>query len=316
MVREVLKPFVEEICEDKNTMIRVVLFDNYIQHIDIPNNREAAGKIIQEKVYAQGGTNFHEASKGLVTAATQMLEAHPTFQVWNGISCSFSGFRNFSNFFHQIFCGRIAIGNPLCHWMVFIDLLLSTFLQLTVIMCSDGEVSSDNARKGHSHWKDFVNNKYLKVHTIAPYVETIGISRSHDADVLSGFIVNDSCGNYVRVTDSTGIREAFQNAQNETMARASTKLTIEFPLSVHDGITLIKGKDTGSMKHEVIAVGDEFSSNFWIGVDELQQSIQIAGQLFVAVNGQQVPLEMKEATDDSQCQLQAIEFYDCILKDM
>ena len=190
------------------------------------------------------------------------------------------------------------------------------FLQLTVIMCSDGEVGKDNARRGHSHWKNFVNNKYLKVHTIPPYVETIGISSSHDADVLSGFIVNDSCGNYVRVTDSTGIREAFQNAQNETMARASTKLTIEVPLCVHKRIQLIRWKDSGPMKHEIIAVGDEFSSNFWVGVDELQQSIQIAGQLFVAVNGQQVPLEIEEVTDDSQCQVEAIEFYDCILKDM
>ena len=95
--------------------------------------------------------------------------------------------------------------------------------QLTVIMCSDGEVGKDNARKGHCHWKEFVTSKYLKVHSIAPYVETIGISSSHDADVLSGFIVNDDCGNYVRCTDSTAIREAFENAQNEAMGRTSTK---------------------------------------------------------------------------------------------
>ena len=52
-------------------------------------------------------------------------------------------------------------------------------------MCSDGEVSKDNALRGHSHWKRFVNEQYLKVHETAPYIETIGISRDHDADVLS-----------------------------------------------------------------------------------------------------------------------------------
>ena len=95
MVREVLKPFVEEICEDENTMIKVVLFDHHIEQIDIPTNRQAAGNLIQQRVRAQGGTDFHAASKGLVTAATQMLEAHPTFQVCIAFSCSFSGLGNF-----------------------------------------------------------------------------------------------------------------------------------------------------------------------------------------------------------------------------
>ena len=52
-------------------------------------------------------------------------------------------------------------------------------------MCSDGQVSKDNALRGHSHWKSFVNEQYLKVHDTAPYVETIGISPDHDADVLA-----------------------------------------------------------------------------------------------------------------------------------
>ena len=98
MVREVLKPFVEEICEDENTMIKVVLFDSYTEQIEIPNNRQRAGNLIEQRVRAQGGTNFHKASQGLVNAAIQMLEAHPTFQVGNAISCSFSEFGNFSNF--------------------------------------------------------------------------------------------------------------------------------------------------------------------------------------------------------------------------
>ena len=81
MVREVMKPFVEEICEDENTVIKVVLFDSYTEHFDIPCNRQAAGRLIEQRVVAKGGTNFHEASKGMVSAASQLLRDHPTFQV-------------------------------------------------------------------------------------------------------------------------------------------------------------------------------------------------------------------------------------------
>lgn len=101
MVREVLKPFVEEICEDENTKIKVVLFSRKIEHIEIPSNRQSAGNLIEQRVYASGGTDFYEASKGLVDAATQMLQAHPTFQVLCAFSCSFSKIRNFPDFFFR-----------------------------------------------------------------------------------------------------------------------------------------------------------------------------------------------------------------------
>jgi len=267
LVKEAMKPFIQELCEDKNTMIKVVLFDHETEIMEIPRDRESAGRLIEQKVRDRGGTDFHAASKALVQCATEMLEAHPTFQ-------------------------------------------------LTVIMCSDGEVGKDNALKGHSHWKEFVNSKYLKVHSIAPYVETIGISRNHDADVLSGFVVSDDCGNYVRCSDSSGIREAFQNAQNETMARSSVKLTINFPLSVHCGIQSVKDKGAASMQHEVIAVGDEFSRNFWVETNALDEAVKISGELFLAVNDERVRIEIEEVVNDSQCRFEAIAFYDCILKEM
>jgi len=267
MVVEALRPFVEEICEDQNTAIKVVLFSRHTQSFDIPRHRIAAGKLIEQKLRPQGGTDFHEASKGLVTAASEMLQQHPTFQ-------------------------------------------------LTVIMCSDGDVPKDNAIRGHSHWKQFVSSKYLAVHGIAPYVETIGISSDHDADVLSGFIVNDSCGNYVRCTDSSGIREAFENAQSETMGRTATKLTIEFPLSVHHGIREAKGKGTGSAKHEIIVTDDVFSRNFWVAIDALDGSTGGDDGLWLTVNGERVPIAVHEVSNNAQCQNDAIDFYECSLQDM
>jgi len=218
-------------------------------------------------VRASGGTDFHEASKGLVAAASQLLDEHPTFQ-------------------------------------------------LTVIMCSDGEVSKDNAMRGHSHWKEFVDSKYMAVHNTPPYVETIGISSNHDADVLSGFIVNDDCGNYVRCTDSKGIREAFENAQNATMGRTAIKLSIEFPLSVHDRTGMDQKRGAGSTKHNVIVTGDEFANNFWIEIDDLDDGMVGDETFCLTVNGQKAVIGIKEITDDQQCLYEAIDFYDCILKDM
>ena len=98
MVSEVLKPFVEEICEDEHTVIKVVLFDHYTEQIDIPCNRQAAGRLIEQRVRAQGGTDFHAASQGLVAAASQMLQEYPTFQVLSAFSSAFS-FRNHLQWF-------------------------------------------------------------------------------------------------------------------------------------------------------------------------------------------------------------------------
>merc|ERR1719295_990122 len=55
MVVEALRPFVEEICEDQNTAIKVVLFSRHTQSFDIPRHRIAAGKLIEQKLRPQGG---------------------------------------------------------------------------------------------------------------------------------------------------------------------------------------------------------------------------------------------------------------------
>ena len=81
MVRSVMRPFVCGLCEDENTVIKVVLFDNRIDCFDIPRDRAAADRLIDSRVKAQGGTDFHEAAKGMVTAAAQLLRERPTFQV-------------------------------------------------------------------------------------------------------------------------------------------------------------------------------------------------------------------------------------------
>jgi len=267
MVLQALKPFVEEICEDRHTAIKVVVFNRNAERFDLPRNRAEAGRLLEQRLRPQGGTDFNEAAKGLVAAASEMLQQHPTFQ-------------------------------------------------LTVIMCSDGDVPKENALRGHSHWTEFVRSKYLAAHDIAPYLETIGISADHDADVLSGFIIDDRCGNYVRCTDSAAIREGFRSAQSGAMARCSTKLAVEFPLSVHRGIRMARAKGTGSMHHDVIAVGDEFSSDFWIEAVALDEAVKIADELFLAVNGQRVPIEIVEVTDSARGRLEAIAFYDGILKEM
>ena len=125
-------------------------------------------------------------------------------------------------------------------------------MQLTVIMCSDGQVGKDNAERGHKHWKKFVNETYLKIHKIPPYVETIGISSGHDADVLDGFIIDDAAGNYCQCVTPESVREAFENAQNATMGRTATKLSIEFPLNVFNDIYHSKNKDTKFHLHDLI----------------------------------------------------------------
>ena len=264
MVRDVMKPFVQEICEDVNTVIEVVLFNRHTERFSIPRNRESAGRLITDRVNARGGTDFHEASKGMVSAASRLLRQHPAHQ-------------------------------------------------LTVIMCSDGEVRKDNAERGHAHWKQFVNSQYLAVHRIAPNVETIGISSEHDADILNGFIVNDDCGNYVRCADSAAIRQAFENAQNTTMVRTKmTKISIEFTMLVHNGTQI---QENGSKQFDVIAVGDAFSATFWVDVDSADVK-RNEDENFLTVNGDRVDIEEEQVTDEAQFQYEAIEFYDALLKNM
>ena len=81
MVRDALKPFIQEICDDPNTIIKLVLFDHDVETVIIPKDPKEAGSVIEARVYASGGTDFHSASKGLVTEARAILSAHPTYQV-------------------------------------------------------------------------------------------------------------------------------------------------------------------------------------------------------------------------------------------
>ena len=82
MVRQALRPFVEEICDDQNTIIKLVLFHHDVETVPIPRDGFRAGNTIDKKVVASGGTDFHSASKGLVEAATNLLRQHPTYQVF------------------------------------------------------------------------------------------------------------------------------------------------------------------------------------------------------------------------------------------
>ena len=184
-------------------------------------------------------------------------------------------------------------------------------------MCSDGEVSKDNAKKGHSHWKEFVNQSYLKMHKTAPYVETIGISTAHDADVLDGFIANDQVGNYCKVVNGQQISNAFERAQNETMSRSTaTKLSIEFPLNVYNDIYNSDDKDTKFHLHDLIITTEDFSSNFWVSIGDFDNTTTGGDNLQLIVNEQPVSIVINEVTNDAQCQLEAIEFYNQVLKDM
>ena len=80
-------------------------------------------------------------------------------------------------------------------------------------MCSDGEVAKDNAQKAHQHWKNWVNQDYVDTHSIVPYVSTVGISSSHDADILDGFVCNDKSGNYVFCNNSEYYIYSIENSK-------------------------------------------------------------------------------------------------------
>ena len=76
--RGVVKSFVEQNCEDETVVIKVVLFDNTSHLYDIPRDRNEAGRLIETHFKAGGGDDYHEASKGLVTTATKILNENPT----------------------------------------------------------------------------------------------------------------------------------------------------------------------------------------------------------------------------------------------
>ena len=188
-------------------------------------------------------------------------------------------------------------------------------------MCSDGQVGKQNAEKGHIHWKKFVNEEYFKFHKIPPYVETIGISVGHDADVLDGFIIDDAAGNYCQCVTPALIREAFESAQNETMGRTATKLSIEFPLNVYNDIynSTRKGNDDHSNKfhlHDLILTSNEFKEIFWISIEDYDNTTTGGDGLSLIINGQVISIEIEEINEDQECQYEAIDFYNVVLKDM
>ena len=82
MVKNALKPFIEEICIDNNTIIKLVLFNSSVETVNIPRDKINAVTTIEKRVYASGGTDFHAASKGLVQEATTILNQYPTYQVF------------------------------------------------------------------------------------------------------------------------------------------------------------------------------------------------------------------------------------------
>ena len=81
MVRNALIPFIEQICNDPNTIIKLVLFNRNVETVDIPKDKAKIRSVIESKVYAAGGTDFHSASQGLVREANNILTQYPTYQV-------------------------------------------------------------------------------------------------------------------------------------------------------------------------------------------------------------------------------------------
>lgn len=272
------------------------MFDDRGDIYDIPRDQSQAGAVIQAQVTDRGGTDFHEASKGLVRAATTILDENPTFQVPNW----------------QELCPHDLSQINILYALYYIVSVV--YVQLTVIMCSDGEVSKDNALQGHRHWKDFVNEKYLKKHETVPYVETIGIGSNHDADVLIGFILDDEFGNYVRCEDN-GIVEAYTNANKKTLERDAgdvDRVKLNFPINVYDGISKAKEKGTESKEHEIIVKDGAFSQEFWIPIEDVDGDEK--EQLSLTVNGEKIEIEVHDIQHHDKDP--RLDYYESTLTDM
>ena len=80
-VRDAIIPFVTEICENENTMIKLVKFCHEARIIDIPNKSDDARTLLERELQASGGTDFHIASKKLVECARDVLTRFSTYQV-------------------------------------------------------------------------------------------------------------------------------------------------------------------------------------------------------------------------------------------
>lgn len=72
MVKSALRPFVEEIVGDDNTIIKLILFNSSVETVHIPKDRSGAGSTIEKKVYASGGTDF-EAGMYILFAILDLL---------------------------------------------------------------------------------------------------------------------------------------------------------------------------------------------------------------------------------------------------
>lgn len=83
MVKDTLQTFIAQICDDPNTIIRLVLFNGNVEIVNIPKDKTKAESLINSKVYASGGTDFHSAAIGLVQEAKSILTHHPNHQVLN-----------------------------------------------------------------------------------------------------------------------------------------------------------------------------------------------------------------------------------------
>lgn len=211
-------------------------------------------------------------------------------------------------------------------------------------MCSDGQVQKVNAQQGHKLWKEWVSTEYSKYHNVVPYVETVGISCAHDADILDGFICDENAGNYVFCKDVESIQEAFNNAAQETMLRKSNKIEINFPFDTLDAVLSNNGNENELYfnKTHLIVNDDDFIKDYWISLKSLPNNLNVLSKASITLellsnkaDGIGVKKKMMMKKDDDsimivnvpihwyeidgnsdECHSFAIEFYHQMLRDM
>ena len=83
-VRDAVIPFVTQMCESDNTMIKLVKFTHEAKIFDIAKNCDQAQTLLEKELTASGGTDFHVASNKLVSCANDILQQFPTYQVKSG----------------------------------------------------------------------------------------------------------------------------------------------------------------------------------------------------------------------------------------
>ena len=80
-VKAALIPFISEICEDANTIIKLILFCHETDLLEIPKDKSACQAFLENNIKSRGGTDFYIASKALVDCAQTILDENPTHQV-------------------------------------------------------------------------------------------------------------------------------------------------------------------------------------------------------------------------------------------